>query len=254
MKRYIFGKRNSIHIINLLETVRGLAKACKFLKKITARGESVIIVGTKRQALPVVAAEAQRAGIPYVNERWLGGMLTNFQTVRSRLGRLLELEELEVSGKISQYSKKEASALMREKRKILRNLDGVRSLERHPGALIVIDPRREKIAVLEANKLGIPVIALIDTDCDPDRVNIPIPGNDDAIKSIQVILQRLVKALEEGKEMARGQVTPLESPAPTVAAVQAPPAAPATEVPGEKVPESESLQKSETPAPGGNQP
>ncbi|MBI2194946.1 MAG: 30S ribosomal protein S2 [Planctomycetes bacterium] len=187
MKRYIFGKRNSIHIINLLETVRGLAKACKFLKKITARGESVIIVGTKRQALPVVAAEAQRAGIPYVNERWLGGMLTNFQTVRSRLGRLLELEELEVSGKISQYSKKEASALMREKRKILRNLDGVRSLERHPGALIVIDPRREKIAVLEANKLGIPVIALIDTDCDPDRVNIPIPGNDDAIKSIQVI-------------------------------------------------------------------
>lgn len=228
MRRYIYGKRNSIHIINLVETVRGLTKACKFLKKIIARGEEVLLVGTKRQASATVAAEAQRAGVPFINERWLGGMLTNFQTVRLRLGRLLELEDLEQTGKLLQYGKKEAASLMREKRKILRNLDGVRTLHRHPGALIIIDPRREKIAVAEANKLGIPVIALIDSDCNPELVDVPIPGNDDAIKSIQVIVQKLGKAILEAKKLAQSQVTPLASPAAAApAGDQAPAPSPA---------------------------
>lgn len=210
MRAYIYGQRNSIHIINLVETLRGLLRAAKFLKLVAARGEEILLVGTKRQAAAVIAAEAQSAELPFVNERWLGGTLTNFKTIRSRLGRLLELEELEESGGIANYSKKEAATLMRERRKIQRNLDGLRTLNRHPGAMVVVDPKREKIAVLEANKLGIPVVALMDSDSNPDRISIPIPGNDDAIKSIQLICRRLVAAVVEGRELARGKVTPLE--------------------------------------------
>lgn len=229
MEKYIYGKRNAIHIINLVETVRGLLKACKFLKKLAARGEDVLLVGTKRQSSAVVVAEGQRGDIPHVSERWLGGTLTNFQTIRSRLGRLIELEELESSGRLSTYSKKEGSTLMREKRKILRNLDGLRKLERQPGAIVVIDPRREKIAVMEANKLGIPVIGLIDSDSDPDRINIPIPGNDDAIKSIQLITSMMVNAVLEGKVQARGTVTPLHDSAEEAGETEASEAAAAGE-------------------------
>ena len=246
MRPYIYGKRNSIHIINLIQTTRGLLKATRFLTKVAARGEDILLVGTKRQAAAVIASEAVRGEIPYVNERWLGGTLTNFQTIRSRLGRLMELENLENTGRISNYKKKEAATLMREKRKILRNLDGLRKMERHPGAVIVIDPRREKIAILEAKKLGIPVVALLDTDSDPQPITIPIPGNDDAIKSIQVILSKLVNAVMAGRELAGGSVDMIEQPD------AAPPqdaAAPAEAEAGESEPEAAAAaDASETPA------
>ena len=209
MRPFIYGKRNSIHIVNLVATCRGLLRATKFVRKLCSRGEGVLIVGTKRQAQAVIQTEAARGEVSWVTERWLGGTLTNFQTIRSRLSRLLELEELEASGRISAYSKKEASMLMREKRKILRNLDGLRKMEKHPAVVIVIDPRREKNVVFEANKLGIPVIALLDTDSDPDRISIPIPGNDDAIKSIQLVTSRLIDAIMQGREIHRGRIEQL---------------------------------------------
>jgi small subunit ribosomal protein S2 len=213
MRSYIYGKRNSIHIVNLVATCRGLLRATKFVRRLCSRGESVLIVGTKRQAQAVIQAEGTRGEVSWVTERWLGGTLTNFQTIRSRLNRLLELEELEESGRIAAYSKKEASMLMREKRKIHRNLDGLRKMDKHPGVIIVIDPRREKNVIFEANKLNIPVIALLDTDSDPDRISIPIPGNDDAIKSIQLITSQLIDAILEGREIHRGRIEKMEQEA-----------------------------------------
>jgi len=198
MKPYIFGKRNMIHIINLKETVVGIIRAYRFLAKISRR-EQILFVGTKRQAHRVVKEEAERCGMPYVSERWLGGTLTNYTTVHSRLERLGELERVEKSGEIETYTKKMVATHEREKQKILRNLEGVRNMTKLPGALIVVDPRREIIAVREANKLGIPVIALLDTDSSPDMVDIPIPGNDDAIRSIRLVLHTLADAVIEGK-------------------------------------------------------
>jgi len=198
MKPYIFGKRNMIHIINLKETVAGLIRAYWFLAKI-GRREQVLFVGTKRQARRVVREEAERCGMPYCNERWLGGTLTNYQTVHSRLERLADLERIETSGEIESYTKKMVATVEREKAKILRNLEGVRTMAKLPGALVVVDPRREIIAVREANKLGIPVVALLDTDSDPELVDIPIPGNDDAIRAIRLVLHALADAVVEGK-------------------------------------------------------
>ena len=199
MDRYIFGKRNAIHIIDLRETIRGLIKATRFLRRIAEDGSSVLLVGTKRQAASVVQEAAGRSQLPYVNNRWLGGTLTNFRTIRSRLGRLEQLEALEETGEIATYSKKMIASLQREKRKIKANLEGIRKMTRLPGALIVIDPRREKIAVYEAFKLGIPVVALTDTDADPDLVDIPIPGNDDAIRCIQLVIDKLTNAFVAGR-------------------------------------------------------
>ncbi len=198
MKPYIFGKRNLIHIIDLKETLRSLIRAQHFLVKLAAEGHQVLVVGTKRAAQNVVINESRRAAMPYVSERWLGGTLTNFETVRKRLARLEALETMERDGSLYQNSKKMISALLREKRKIHRNLDGIRTLGRLPGALIIIDPKREYNAVREANKLGVPVVAVLDTDCDPERIDIPIPANDDAMRSIQVLLTALVDALVEG--------------------------------------------------------
>lgn len=199
MEPYIYGKRNLIHIIDLRQTVRGLVRAVNFLEKLTAQGGEVVYVGTKRQAKPIVASEAQRAGMHYVNERWLGGTLTNFQTIMSRLKRLEELEALDTTGEIANYSKKMVSSLKREKKKIYRNLEGIRHMKRKPDALIVVDPRHEHICVKEAKKLGIPVIAILDTDCDPEMCDIPIPGNDDAFRSVSVILGRLSDAILRGR-------------------------------------------------------
>lgn len=199
MDRYIFGKRNAIHIIDLRETIRGLIKATRFLKRIAEEGKTVLLVGTKRQAASVLEEIAKRSQLPYVNNRWLGGTLTNFRTIRSRLGRLEQLEALEETGEIATYSKKMIASLQREKRKIKANLEGIRKMNRLPGALIVIDPRREKIAVYEAFKLGIPVVALADTDADPDLVDIPIPGNDDAIRCIQLVVDKLANAFVAGR-------------------------------------------------------
>lgn len=200
MAPYIFGKRNLIHIIDVRHTIRGLVRAANFLTQLSAAGKDVIFVGTKRQAKSLIAEEAQRCGMHWVSERWLGGMLTNFHTIRQRLRRLEELEALEADGTIEQYSKKRISALRRERRKILRNLDGIRRMRQMPGALVVIDIRREHNAVLEARKVGIPVVALVDTDCDPRLVDIPIPGNDDAYRSIQMILHSLADAIIVGKK------------------------------------------------------
>ncbi len=198
MKPFIFGRRNGIHIIDLKGTVRGLIRAHNFLQRLCGDGHTVLFAGTKRQARTAVIAEARRSGQPYIAERWLGGMLTNFYTIRQRLKRLEELDELLVQGPGAFDSKRQASRSAREQKKIQKNLDGVRTMERLPGALVVIDPQIEHIAVAEANKLGIPVVALLDTDCDPTRIDVAIPGNDDAMRAIQIVLQRLGDAILSG--------------------------------------------------------
>jgi small subunit ribosomal protein S2 len=198
MEPYIYGRRNFIHIIDIKETVRGIVRAKKFLSRLVAEGKDVLFVGTKRQARASIAQEAQRCLMPCVNYRWLGGTLTNFRTIRSRLGRLEELEALEASGDIHRYSKKMIASLQRELRKIKRNLDGIRKMDRMPGALVVVDPVREKNAVREASKLDIPVVALADTEADPDDLTVVIPGNDDAMRSIEIVVKQLADACIEG--------------------------------------------------------
>jgi small subunit ribosomal protein S2 len=233
MRPYIYGKRNLIHIIDLRETVRGLLRAYRFLAKVASSGSLVLFVGTKRQAREAVEREANRCGMPYVSERWLGGTLTNYRTIRERLKRLQELEamwlpehedpkkvdlagymrgmlsdlgtgKLELSkspesAPIRGYSKKMVATLNRELMKIQRNLSGIREMNRLPDALVVVDPRRENIAVKEAKRMGVATVALIDTDSDPDEVDLPIPGNDDSIRSIELVLSRLADAVLEGK-------------------------------------------------------
>lgn len=199
MRPYIFGKRNLIHIIDLRETLRGLLRARKYLTQIASQGKIILFVGTKRQARETIEREATRCGMPYVTERWLGGTLTNFRTIRSRLKRLEELEQMEASGAIHTFSKKMISSLLREKQKIHRNLAGIRYMDRLPEALIVVDPHREDIAVKEARKMGVTTVALIDTDSDPDLVDLPIPGNDDSIRSIEMVVRYLADAIVEGR-------------------------------------------------------
>ncbi len=215
MRPYIYGKRNLIHIVDLRETVRGLLRAFKYLVQIASQGKLILFVGTKRQAKETIEREAQRAGMPYVSERWLGGTLTNFRTIRSRLQRLQELEDLETTGAIHSYSKKMISSLTRERKKIHRNLQGIREMNRIPEAIVVIDPKREHIAVLEAKKMGVTTVALIDTDSDPDTVDLPIPGNDDSIRSIEIIAGKLADAVLEGRaslppDTGRGDTGPRE--------------------------------------------
>lgn len=199
MRPYIYGKRNLIHIIDLRETLRGLLRAHKYLVQIASQGKLILFVGTKRQAKDTVEREAARCGMPFVSERWLGGTLTNFRTIRSRLQRLQELEDLETTGMIHSYSKKMISSLTRERKKIFRNLQGIREMNRIPEALVVVDPHKEHIAVKEAKKMCVTTVALIDTDSDPDTVDLPIPGNDDSIRSIELIVSRLAQAILEGR-------------------------------------------------------
>ncbi|MEN8149926.1 MAG: 30S ribosomal protein S2, partial [Planctomycetota bacterium] len=203
MEQFIFGKRNLIHIIDLRETLKGLIRGVNFLQRLTADGREILFVGTKRQAKAVVESEARRSGMHYVTERWLGGTLTNFETITKRLDRLEELEAQEVDGTTSMMKKKQLSTFMREKRKLLRNLGGIRNMKKLPGAVVIVDPRREHIALKEAYKLGIPSICLIDTDSDPEIVDIPIPGNDDAMRSIQVILRALTDSVVQGAKIAK---------------------------------------------------
>lgn len=205
MAPYIYARKNLIHIIDIRETVRGLLRAKKFLHQTAASGSLVLFVGTKRQAGSVVEQEALRCGMPFVSERWLGGTLTNFRTIRSRLGRLEELEALRESDEFSAYSKKMQSSLNREFRKMYRNLNGLRSLNRVPECVVVFDPNKEKNAIRESRTLGITSVALIDTDCDPDSVDLPIPGNDDGIRSIEVIARQLADAVLAGKSTIEAQ-------------------------------------------------
>jgi small subunit ribosomal protein S2 len=231
MRPYIYGKRNLIHIIDLRETVRGLLRAYRFLAQVASRGSLILFVGTKRQAKEAIEREAARCGMPYVSERWLGGTLTNYRTIRDRLKRLQELESmwlpdgeppgktnlptymrsmLNESGKlelskspesaaIRGYSKKMVATLNRELTKISRNLQGIRDMNRLPDALVVVDPHREEIAVKEAQRMGVTTVALIDTDSDPDTVDLPIPGNDDSIRSIELMLAKVADAVLEGR-------------------------------------------------------
>jgi small subunit ribosomal protein S2 len=199
MQPYIHGKRNMIHIIDVRETIKGLLRAKRLIQQTVASGKDVLFVGTKRQARHALEEEARRCGMHYVSERWLGGTLTNFRTIRARLNRLDELEKLWESGQIETYSKKMKSTLSREREKIQTNLEGIRKMERLPGVMFIIDTRREHIAVKEARKLGIKTIALIDTDSDPDLIDLPIPGNDDAMRAVEIILKELADSVIEGK-------------------------------------------------------
>lgn len=200
MAPYIFGKRNRIHIIDVKQTIKGLLLARKFVTKTVASGKDVLFVGTKRQARNIIEKHVTECGMHYCTERWLGGTLTNFATIRARLKRLEELERIEESGEMAKYSKKMESTLNREKTKILRNLGGIRGMNKLPGLMVIIDVNVETNAVKEARKLGIPTVCLIDTDSDPDYADIPIPGNDDAMRAIEVIVDQLCRAVQEGKQ------------------------------------------------------
>lgn len=203
MDPYIFGKRGMIHIINVKETLKGLLIAKKLLARVVSEGKDVVFVGTKRQAQKAVQKAAEQCGMHYVSERWLGGTLTNFRTIRSRLQRLEQLEEMEASGRLEEESKKQGARLKRELRKIRTNLDGIRRMNRLPGAVVVVDVRKEYIPLREARKLGIVTVGIIDTDSDPDTLDVAIPGNDDSIKAIEIIMAELAAAVAEGKTMVR---------------------------------------------------
>lgn len=199
MKPFIHGKRHKIHVINLEETIRGLYQATHFMRSLAATGAQIMFLGTKKQIRPVVEAEAAKCQMPSVTERWIGGTLTNFSTVRERLTRLVELEQLETTGGIEKYKKKDQSTIRREIKRIRRNLDGVRELFGLPGALVVVDPRREDNAMREAKRMNVPVVCILDTDCDPTLADIVIPANDDAMSSVQLILSKLAEAVMEGR-------------------------------------------------------
>ena len=250
MRPYIYGKRNLIHIIDLRETVRGLLRAHRFLSKVASNGSLVLFVGTKRQGKEAIEREAARCHMPFVSERWLGGTLTNYRTIRDRLKRLVELEQLWLpagekpervditahmktmlnetgkldpgkappTAEIHRYSKKMISQLNRELQKIQRNLSGIRDMNRLPDAMVVVDPHREHIAVKEAQRMGVTTVSLIDTDSDPDEVDLPIPGNDDSIRSIELMLSKLADAVIEGRASLPADQQHLAKPRSSAAA------------------------------------
>jgi len=200
MAEYIFTERNGIYIIDLQKTVRMIETAYNFVRDLTLEGKSVLFVGTKKQAQESIEVEAKRAGMFYVNQRWLGGMLTNFRTIRQRVARLNRLEAMEHNGGFESLPKKEVIKLRLERDKLEKNLGGIREMDRLPAALFVVDPRKERIAIAEARKLGIPIIAIVDTNCDPDEIDYIIPGNDDAIRAVKLIAGKMADAAVEGRE------------------------------------------------------
>jgi small subunit ribosomal protein S2 len=227
MKPFIFDARNGIHIIDLSQTVKQLENACEFLATTVRKGGQVIFVGTKKQAQEAVKEAAKVCGQYYVTERWLGGTLTNFNTVRRSLGRLKQIEKMETDGTINQYVKQEQSMLRREAARLVKNLDGIRNMEKHPEAMFVVDIKREHNAVAEARRLKIPLVAIVDTNCDPDLVDHPIAGNDDAIRSVRLILSVVVQSLTqaraefESKNARRKQPATAEADAPAAPAPEA---------------------------------
>jgi len=200
MAQYIFTERNGIYIIDLQKTVKKLEEAYMFIRDVAANGDTVLFVGTKKQAGDSVKEEAERAGVHYVNARWLGGMMTNFSTIRRRIERLSQLRKMEEDGTFDRLPKKEVVKLNLEIEKLEKFLGGIKEMKKLPGALFVVDPRKEKIAVAEAKKLGIPVVAIVDTNCDPDEVDYVIPGNDDAIRAVKLIAQTIADAIIEGRQ------------------------------------------------------
>ena len=201
MKKYIFGQKNGIYIIDLSKTQDAILKACDFLKSVASSGNYVLFVGTKKQAQEIVKEEASRCGMFYVNQRWLGGMLTNFQTIKKSVKRLLDLERMKEDGTFAKLSKKEVSALSKEMFKLNKNLEGIRSMVKLPKAMFLIDAKKEDIAAKEAKTLGIPVVAVVDTNSDPDLVKYVIPANDDAIRSIKLLTGLIADSVLEGKEI-----------------------------------------------------
>ena len=197
MKKYIFAERNGIHIIHLQKTIAAIKDSYEAVRKITASGKSVLFVGTKKQAQQAVQKEAERCGMFYINNRWLGGMLTNFTTIKKSLLRLKKIEKMEVDGTFENLTKKEVSALQKEKSKLEKNLGGIKEMKELPGALFIIDTHKEQIAVAEARRMGIPIIAVVDTNCNPEGIDYPIPGNDDAIRAISLFTSIIANAVIE---------------------------------------------------------
>ena len=197
MKKYIFAERNGIHIIDLQKTIAAIKDSYEAVRKITASGKSVLFVGTKKQAQQAVQKEAERCGMFYINNRWLGGMLTNFTTIKKSLLRLKKIEKMEVDGTFENLTKKEVSALQKEKSKLEKNLGGIKVMKELPGALFIIDTHKEQIAVAEARRMGIPIIAVVDTNCNPEGIDYPIPGNDDAIRAISLFTSIIANAVIE---------------------------------------------------------
>ena len=208
MSKYIFTERNGIYIIDLQKTVKKAEEAYAFMRSVAEEGKSVLFVGTKKQAQEAIKDEALKADMYFVNERWLGGMLTNFQTIQKRIARLKELETMEQDGTFDVLSKKEVLSLRKEMEKLEKYLGGIKDMKKLPGALFIVDPRKERIAVAEAHKLHIPIVAIIDTNCDPDEIDYPIPGNDDAIRAVKLITGRMADAVIEGRQ---GQSTEAEA-------------------------------------------
>ncbi|MCF6460515.1 30S ribosomal protein S2 [Clostridium sp. Cult3] len=200
MAEYIFTERNGIYIIDLQRTVKKVEEAYDFMKEIAAEGGQVLFVGTKKQAQEAIEAEAKRCGMHYVNQRWLGGMLTNYKTIRKRIDRLHELEKMEEDGIFDVLPKKEVIQLNHERDRLEKFLSGIKNMDRIPDALFVVDPRKERIAVNEARILGIPVVAIVDTNCDPDEIDYVIPGNDDAIRAVKLLTETMANAILEGKQ------------------------------------------------------
>ncbi|MBQ7294912.1 MAG: 30S ribosomal protein S2 [Clostridia bacterium] len=200
MSKYIYVERNGIHIIDLQKTVKKLEEAYSFIREVAAEGGEVLFVGTKKQAMDSVREEAIRAGMPYVNARWLGGMMTNFETIKKRIKRLEQLKTMEADGTFALLPKKEVIKLQLEAEKLEKFIGGIAGMKKQPAALFIVDPRKEKIAVAEAHKLGIPVVAIVDTNCDPDEVDYVIPGNDDAIRAVRLIAGAMADAVIEGRQ------------------------------------------------------
>jgi len=246
MRRFILGERNGIYLIDLRQTLKGIEEAYAYTRDLVAGGGTILFVGTKKQTQGPVATYADACGMPYVNERWLGGMLTNFQTVSMRVKRMQEFESMQKAGDFDAMPKKEALRHTRELEKLQRNLGGIRGLGKLPDAIFVIDTNKEHIAVTEANKLGLPVVAVVDTNCDPDVISHVIPGNDDAIRSGALLCRVIADAVVEGRFIAQQRPAPVPpappaaAPAPTPAPAPAPaaPAAPVAEAPAAPVAEA----------------
>ena len=215
MAPYIFTERNGIYIIDLQKTVRKIDEAYMFVRDLAMEGKSILFVGTKKQAQESIESEAKRCGMYYVNNRWLGGTLTNFRTIQTRIKKLNEIDKMETDGQFDVLPKKEVIKLCAEREKLLKNLGGIREMKKLPGALFIVDPRKERIAVQEARILGIPIVAIVDTNCDPDEIDYVIPGNDDAIRAVKLIAGKLADAVLEGKQ---GEQTTEEAAAPVAEA------------------------------------
>ncbi len=205
MEDYIFTERNGIYIVDLEQTVELMDKAYDYVRELASEDQTILFVGTKKQAKETIEEEAERCGMPYVNERWLGGMLTNYQTISKRINRLEEIEQMEEDGLFEVLPNKEVVELERERNKLTRFLGGIRDMDGLPDALFVADPHREEIAVSEANKLGIPIVSIVDTNCDPDLIDFLIPGNDDAIRAVKLLTSRVADAVLEGKQGVQEQ-------------------------------------------------